>query len=533
MGLILEIVSPQVSAPGVVERYTFYEIGGTIGRETDNSWVLPHLAGRHAEVSYANGVFFIRNTSQYDIVLNARLLVPGETWRLKRGDRLFVGPYELGVSVVDSAGLPPMAQDDAGRDLLEGAGIDLSSTLSDGDVFAPAPSRPPSGATPAPREAAAKPSEELDPFALPDPSEGRQVPRKLRPSPWDLDARSPLDAHFRPPIAVPGPAATPSEPNAIPDDYDPLAPDELAPTPPSLPRPQMPSPVAAPPGPDSDPDQRYAHRVSQPPHPRGSVEFSAYFPSVLPPSSWQSIVVYAHVPSARRQVQADSTHFFDGKASPDVSRARARTLIREGAEIQIVPWLPDCEFNPPRASISWMEEWHRVVFRVRTLTSDESSRVGVVRFYVGCVLVGELSIWPAVMDLDTSANTPPAMRSRDAAYQSVFVSYSHDDAVIVDQLQHAYSVLGMAYIRDVNMLRSGEHWNDAIVSAIPSADIFQLCWSHAAKGSRFVEREWRCALGLQRRHFIRPVFWETPIPEPPTELAHLHFAQLQWLQQRT
>jgi hypothetical protein len=102
--------------------------------------------------------------------------------------------------------------------------------------------------------------------------------------------------------------------------------------------------------------------------------------------------------------------------------------------------------------------------------------------------------------------------------------------MLVDQLQRAYSVLGIDYIRDIAALRSGEAWSEAILAKIPTADIFQLCWSHSAKTSRFVEQEWRAALKYERRNFIRPVFWETPMPAAPRELAHLHFAQLRWLQ---
>jgi hypothetical protein len=63
---------------------------------------------------------------------------------------------------------------------------------------------------------------------------------------------------------------------------------------------------------------------------------------------------------------------------------------------------------------------------------------------------------------------------------------------------------------------------------IERADIFQLCWSQAAKLSKYVEKEWSHALKQGRLpSFIRPVYWETPMPEPPAELAHLHFARYQ------
>jgi len=255
------------------------------------------------------------------------------------------------------------------------------------------------------------------------------------------------------------------------------------------------------------------------------LEFSAYCPRVLRCSSWQDLLVYAHVPSARAGVHADSEQFFGRSARADLSRGRPRTVVLHGAEIQVVPSLSGCEFNPPSASILWLEDWHRIDFRVRALPSDERHRFGSVRFYVGPVLVGELALWTDVATNPVTGSDVLKVE-REKAYQAVFVSYSSEDTLIVDQLQHAYTVLGMSYVRDIETLRSGQDWNDSILAAIPSADIFQLCWSHAAKRSRFVEREWRCALALRRPRFIRPVFWERPMPSPPDDLAHLHFARL-------
>jgi hypothetical protein len=41
--------------------------------------------------------------------------------------------------------------------------------------------------------------------------------------------------------------------------------------------------------------------------------------------------------------------------------------IARGAEIVVVPELPGCHFNPPRASFLWLEDWHRAEFRVQGL----------------------------------------------------------------------------------------------------------------------------------------------------------------------
>ncbi len=47
-----------------------------------------------------------------------------------------------------------------------------------------------------------------------------------------------------------------------------------------------------------------------------------------------------------------------------------------------------------------------------------------------------------------------------------------------------------------------------------------------------VRAEWECALGLERPSFVRPLYWEDPLPEaphrglPPEELRRLHFARV-------
>ena len=80
--------------------------------------------------------------------------------------------------------------------------------------------------------------------------------------------------------------------------------------------------------------------------------------------------------------------------------------------------------------------------------------------------------------------------------------------------------------RDVHTLRSGQHWSDEIYAMIDKADIFQLFWSETAAQSQYVEKEWRYALTLNRdgQNFIRPVYWEAPMPNVPTDLGHIHFA---------
>lgn len=77
--------------------------GGTIGRGDDNAVVLPDpmrvLSRRHLQVSRgADGAYRLANISASNpVLLNERVLHPGETRAFDNGDRIAVGCYVLGV----------------------------------------------------------------------------------------------------------------------------------------------------------------------------------------------------------------------------------------------------------------------------------------------------------------------------------------------------------------------------------------------------------------------------------------------------
>ena len=67
---------------------------------------------------------------------------------------------------------------------------------------------------------------------------------------------------------------------------------------------------------------------------------------------------------------------------------------------------------------------------------------------------------------------------------------------------------------------------------IDEADVFQLFWSTNSMHSEQVRQEWEHALALDRPNFIRPTYWEQPMPRsaipllPPEPLGQLHFHAL-------
>ncbi len=259
------------------------------------------------------------------------------------------------------------------------------------------------------------------------------------------------------------------------------------------------------------------------------VQFSAYAPRVVRPGAWHTLLAYCHLPSALAEIEKDSRAVLGAKKGGfRKSSAESLSLIAREAEITFVPELTGCRFNPPRTSVLWLEDWHRANFRFRSVTDQTPGMplLGSVRCFVGPILVAEIPLQMRVL-AEGDAGEVPDQWATASLYQSVFVSYSHKDSLLVDQLEQAYTVLGFKYLRDVRELRSGEEWNPALLRKIEEADLFQLCWSSRASLSPHVKEEWLHALAQGREGFIRPMYWEQPKPEIPPELAKLHFARFQ------
>lgn len=118
------------------------------------------------------------------------------------------------------------------------------------------------------------------------------------------------------------------------------------------------------------------------------------------------------------------------------------------------------------------------------------------------------------------------------AYKHYFVSYSDSDfPAVADRVQGIQLVerdVTQHMFFDKLFLKPGERYEPAIYDYIDNkADVFLLFWSENAKSSEWVRKEYRRALACQQKRNglpdIIPVPLETPPPEPPKELSHLHF----------
>jgi type VI secretion system FHA domain protein len=154
----------------------FDELGGTVGRADTNQLVLPDpersISRVHAQVLYRNGAFWLVDRGSNAVAVNGQMLGNGRESKLKDGDRIEIGGYVIEAAYGD-------------------------------------------------------PTQKLDPF---DDLFGATTPG-VHPLSAPPPPRAPIPDPLARPAAPPPPPRAPraAGPSAIPDDWDPFAPDAATP----------------------------------------------------------------------------------------------------------------------------------------------------------------------------------------------------------------------------------------------------------------------------------------------------------------
>jgi TIR domain len=260
------------------------------------------------------------------------------------------------------------------------------------------------------------------------------------------------------------------------------------------------------------------------------LRFTAFHPKEIAVESWNTLLVYAHIEPVVEAVYMDAQRFKAelGDAPRKTSVPATQLLLRE-TNITIVPECKGVVFNPKRFTFKWLEDWHRASFRFSAKPElAGSAGNGRINIFAGPLLVGTLKLALLFEEQDTSLPAKENNTQETAnLYKQIFASYSHDDSLIVLTCRDVFKTLGFNTLIDIDTLRSGQKFSDALKRMIDLADIFQLFWSERSAKSTYVTEEWEYALRLNRGEgFVRPVYWEVPMAKPPEKLAPLHFAYL-------
>ena len=275
-----------------------------------------------------------------------------------------------------------------------------------------------------------------------------------------------------------------------------------------------------------------------------NVQFTAYRPKVIAPAKWTKMLIFAHLDDRPNWLDDDELGPIEemeleaarilGSKIEDYrpTTSDSSVAIPEDGEITMVPEIKGIEFNPPRRAFLWKDSVtvHHETFdmRANAALNGQTAR-GQLTIFLGHLILAEITL---AIRIDSNqgaiADSSFAGRQRSSArpFRRVFASYSRRDLQIVEATERYGRTLGDEYIRDLVYLRSGEVWNDQLRELVRWADVFQLFWSLNAARSEYVESEWRYALSLNRPAFVRPTYWQEPMPDPPEPLRGIHFHRL-------
>lgn len=270
-----------------------------------------------------------------------------------------------------------------------------------------------------------------------------------------------------------------------------------------------------------EPSQQ-ARRVERP-------ALTVAYPEAVVPDVWAQMEMFLYLREYQDFVDREIQKLqqVQGSVYENVKTYLSNT-IHEGTKICISVSSEDFDVNPDEISIKWFEAHFRFPFRIRLRRRLGSEDAAIINIQVSAndLPLGELIVSPGVT---VGSVTPKVNAAHMQWYSEVFASYAHQDIAVVQHLRQQYEALGITLFVDEYGLRGGINWKPALLQQIRQSDIFQLFWSSDASKSQWVEWEWQNALELlpiKGAAFIRPVFWQSPMPPPPKDLSALHFRRI-------
>ncbi len=262
---------------------------------------------------------------------------------------------------------------------------------------------------------------------------------------------------------------------------------------------------------------------------RDRLAFTAAYPPSVTVGDWYSLLVLLHGEAMGRQVNAVLKQWAP-KLGGDTttSTTTASGAIARGTTLTLAPAANGVAFNPGRIDVAWQEDVQEVPFRFKVDPGLAQEIVsGQIEVFVGPLLVAIIPFGLRIAEQAPPKRSLKESITKARVFDAVFASYSRRDEDVVRACTDLYRAMGVSVLVDQTDLRAGDEWKRALHEMINKADVFQLYWSIASSASTEVDTEWRYALGLGKGlRFIRPVYWQTPMPPPPRELEHVHFSRI-------
>lgn len=274
--------------------------------------------------------------------------------------------------------------------------------------------------------------------------------------------------------------------------------------------------------------RRFVQRSSRKADP---VDCSVFAPASVMRGGWLIVQVFAHRP--------DQTEEAAGLAAELDEEARRRGFqslqmeIERGTKLNVHIHLPGVDFDNRTLDILWLGRPTYVAFIARVplvgtigvvIGSVTISREGVP---LGSILFKIKILGDQQLKFTRMRLMPAGERAR--RYKRAFISYASPDRTEVLKRVQMLRLARIRYFQDVLKLEPGDRWERKLYLCIDKSDLFLLFWSTNAKESTWVLEEVRYALKRKGGDEFAPpelipvIIEGPPIPQPPDELAHLHF----------
>ena len=258
------------------------------------------------------------------------------------------------------------------------------------------------------------------------------------------------------------------------------------------------------------PTPSQAGQLSPPVPPMNKVQFSAVVPVTLMRGEYAVLSLFMYEKAFHQAVEELL------RQNPGLLKENRSGIlqVQQGAFVRIELHSPDLVTDNSQTQ-TWLGEYLRFDFAL-FLPEDYPKRKAL---FSAKVFINDLPATRLTFLVDCATPHVQVINPQRRDVLSAFMSYAREDrpraAAILLGMQKARPDLNVFF--DVESLRSGDNWREALPLEISRRDIFFLCWSHYAKESVWVRQEWNCALAVKGLACIEPIPLESPdrCPPPP------------------
>lgn len=257
---------------------------------------------------------------------------------------------------------------------------------------------------------------------------------------------------------------------------------------------------------------------------------STIFPTEVKKNEVNSGYVYLYEESFLSLVNEDKRNIREGRNQlyDELNQKINKVVIKKGDSVSIEVKSETFTIIHERIDFKWELNYNKFQVKFRSPTAIGKGEI-FVSVKVNDLLVARMLISVSV---ENRVWDDEQLLANTSFFEQIFVSYARKDMAIIKNYTRRYKALGIKVFIDTDEIRSGQNWKQEIVKHLQKSDVFQLFWSNAARKSGYVRDEYEQALdlikaGKKKNNYIRPNYWEVPMPAIPEKLSHINFHKLE------